>query len=186
MKMKFQMIAGLLFVAIIVSMIAVTVGWYSADAGEILFEGTSATVTTAENNYYGGAIGIESKGCLTLNNDGTYTSKGYKSYRGEDGIEYLYILLFEAEGELNCGLGTGYVDVCDVICGTETYKDVSGNQFRVVLLEKVDDTTYQVLDSEATTCTYIAVIFGNGETPFIYSDNMYIGSSFSINIVLNN
>ena len=77
MKFKLQMIAGLLFVAIIISMVAVTVGWYSAEAPDVFMEGTSVSITTADNNYYDGSTGLNYEGCLIKSGD-TYTFTEYK------------------------------------------------------------------------------------------------------------
>lgn len=196
MKYKLQMIAGLLFVAIIISMIAVTVGWYSAESGEIHMEGTSVSITTAENNYYDGSTGLNYLSCLTKSVD-TYTVTEYKPYRGEDGIDNeLYILLLSSDSPIYSIKGSGYVDMCKTITpagvtNTATYTS-SNSEFRVVILEKVNDTTYKLAvdndgdPNDEDTYQYFAVIFGNGTTPFAYSDRSYLGTSFNINIYLEN
>lgn len=196
MKYKLQMIAGLLFVAIIISMIAVTVGWYSAEINVNVFtDSTNVSVTTADNNYYDGSTGLECESCLVYE-DGLYKKVDYKPYRGEDGIDNeLYILLLSSDSPIYSILGSGYVDMCSIITpggvtNTATYTS-SNTEFRVVLLEKVNDTTYRVApdDGDPTdedTYQYFAVIFGNGTTPFAYSDRSYLGTSFNINIYLEN
>lgn len=195
MKYKLQMIAGLLFVAIIISMIAVTVGWYSAEGGRISLEGISVSITPDDVYYYDGAVVTEYAGCL-IKEENTYSLVDYKGYRGESGLDdEVYIILVYSDSPIYSTNGIGYVDTCSIITpgGTTDTKNYnsSNTEFRVVLLEKVNDTTYRVAaddgdPNDEDAYQYFAVIFGNGTTPFAYSDRSYLGTSFNINIYLEN
>ena len=193
MKFKLQMIAGLLFVAIIVSMVAVTVGWYSAESGEVFMEGTTVSITTADNNYYDGSTGLNYEGCLIKSGE-NYELVDYKSYRGETGIgNELYILLLTSDTPIYSIQGSGYVDYCNLALpdGTTIFDDEAQSEFRVLLLEDKGNGIYSVApdDGDPTdedTYQCFAIIFGNGVTEFAYSGREYMGTSFNINIYLEN
>jgi hypothetical protein len=189
MKFKLQMIASLLFVAIIVSMVAVTVGWYSAEGGEVFMEGTSVSITTADNNYYDGSTGLNYKGCLVKTGD-QYKYVEYKPYRGETGVgNELYILLLTSDVPIYSKAGSGYIDFVNLKLpdGITIFDEKTKDEFRVLLLVDNQDGTYSIAeDTEENTYQCFAIIFGNGTTDFKYSDRKYIGSSFNLNIYLEN
>ena len=184
MKTKLQIMLGLLFIAITISLVAVSVGWYSVYVeGDISLSNTSVSITTTGADFYGGAADLNYDGCLTKNGD-TYTKAPYTPYRGEDGINDLYILLLSSNSLIDSNLGSGYVDTCTI---TKPEFDMFGynkstTPFTVVLLDKVDENTYKVADPTAGQYQYFAIIFGNGTDIFPYSNRDYMGTSFTLNI----
>ena len=62
----------------------------------------------------------------------------------------------------------------------------STTPFTVVLLEKGEGDTYTVADPNKGSYQYFAIIFGNGEDIFPYSAREYMGTSFILNIELEN
>lgn len=188
MKRRLQFMLGLIAIAITISMIAVTVGWYSAEAGIINMKGTEATITTADNNYYGGSTKLTCQGILEYN-DGVYSLKEYEAYLGQLGlVEETYILLFSATEEIHSVSRSGFVDSCTITKPEEvtfTYtKETS--PFKVVLLTIGNDGKSFAEAKSGETFSYIAVIFGDGTNrfPFSYSENK--GTSFNLNIYLEN
>ena len=196
MKRRLQMILGLLSIAITISMIAVTVGWYSAAGGDVVLEGTTVSVSTSSNDYYGSSTNITCEGLLTIGEDGIYTAKPYESYVGQLGISNeTYILLFKAENSIYCSESSGYVNSCIISApspmeykyvkpGSETGEDLI-NPFRVAILSKNDDGTFSVSEN-AETVEYFAVIFGDGTTRFPFSYSEYKGTTFKINVYFEN
>lgn len=187
MKAKLQIMLGLIFIAITISLVAVSVGWYSAYGGDVTLSGTSVSITTSENNYYGGSADLNYLGCLTKDKD-NYSKVEYTPYYGEDGINDLYILLLSSDTPIYCNTGIGYVDSCSLtVPESQTFQfSQEDSPFTVVLLDKVDDDNYKVASPTAESYQYFAIIFGNMSDEFPYSARDYIGTGFALNIKLEN
>lgn len=189
MKRRLQFILGLLAIAITVSMIAVTLGWYSVEI-DINFDTTEATITTAENNYYGGSTSLSCKGILTYDSETTvYSLNDYESYLGQSCISGQdYIVLFEASSPIYSLSRSGYVNSCTITKPSElTYEyDKTNSPFRVVLLNINEDGRTYVEATSGETFTYIAVIYGDGTNIFPFADSAHKGTKFTLNIMLEN
>lgn len=194
MKARIQTMIGLVFIAIIISMIAVSFAWYSAEAGEVTFSGTSVTITTAENNYGGGSAILTASNVLTKNGE-TYTAANLEPYRGQKGLEdEAYILLFVSDTPI---MGSNpHVSNCTVVNTAKLLQEeymydlddstaeVGKPPFTVIPLADNGDGTYSAaIDSDSYTL--FAVVFGDGENVFPFSDIKYLGINFNLNIMLD-
>ena len=59
MKARINLILCLLLIAITTSLIAVSFGWYAAEAGSISVEDSSVTVVTSDTDFYVGGANFE-------------------------------------------------------------------------------------------------------------------------------
>lgn len=188
MKRRLQFVIGILCIAITLSLVAVSFGWYSAESGEISLEGTEVSITTADNNYYGSGTELTCEGVLTYYADGDYYSPAlYESYRGQSGIgDESYILLFKSSVEIYSNTMSGYVNSCTITKPSiyDYFYEKNDSPFRVVLLTQDGDNYVEA--TSGNTFTYFAVIFGDGENIFPYSTKDHKGTSFNINIYLEN
>ena len=181
MKTKFslQLMVGLLFIAMTISVIAVSVGWYSASTGDIELESASVSVTTADNDFK-----INYSFNLIGQVDSTNSVSTARSYLGEDGINDVYMLLFKVEGEGTENITTNtYVTSCKITKPTEqtiTYDNEAESPFRIEFANYTEDSgTCKISD---TKTDYILIIFGNGTDPFTFSDISYMGTTFQLQV----
>lgn len=196
MKRRLQFVIGLLGIAITLSLVAISVGWYSVESSEVTTEGTTVSIITADNNYYGSSTTLTAINILTKTNETTYTSAAYQPYYGQSGLNSeVYILLFKAPDPI---YGSDpYVSNCTVTNSRkllqeeytydfdDTTPEVSEPPFIVVPLVDNGDGTYGVA-GEQETYTLFAVVFGDGTNAFPFSDTTYMGVNFNLIIMLVN
>ena len=112
MKTKIQIMLGLLFIAITISLIAFSVGWYTISTDDI-FNTESTTTASTTNRILGGETTLEIAGCLIKLEDGIYDVSEYVPYRGQTGLESdEYIILFRATTDELYGTDA-YVNICE-------------------------------------------------------------------------
>lgn len=185
-KLRLQMMIGLLFIAITISVIAVSVAWYSAGPGDITVQGSEVSVTTADNNY-SITVGYNLIGQVTsIGNDNLCTvNQSANSYLGEDGLSEEYMLLFEVTGE-EALTNDAYVSKCttsvkDNLGQSEfSYASKALSEFQILFAEKVDGN-YYVTDEVSS---YIIIVFGNGNDTFNFSDRQFLGTTFKLEVAL--
>ena len=180
-KFRLQMMIGLLFIAITISVIAVSVGWYSASGGEIDFQEDSVTVTSAANSYEIN-VSYELEGPIVWQNDQYILSTVAKSYLGEDGLNDKYMLLYQIEGEEAITINA-YVSKCTTSIADTNENNVfeytsETTEFDIFFVENIDDS-WEVSD-EVTN--YIVIVFGNGNDTFDFSDPHYMGTTFKLEV----
>ena len=195
MKARIQTMLGLLFIAIIISMIAISFAWYATEGVGVSMVGTTVEIVTSDNNYYGSSTTLSATNILSKTNE-TYTAAAYEPYHGQSGLNSeVYILLFEANEPI---YGSNpYVSNCTVTNARkllhEDYiydfddatTEVSEPPFTVIPLVDNGDGTYGVA-SGLETYTLFAVVFGDGTNAFPFSDTTYIGVNFNLTIMLVN
>ena len=183
-KLRLQIMIGLLFIAMTISVIAVSLAWYSADPGEITLEGSSVTVTTADDDY---TINMEYEavGVVTIDENSNYVVSALTPYLGQDGIEESYMILFEVSGS-EALTTDSYVSKC--VTSIEE-KDGTSKEFTYT----TENTIFQIIyvNYEDDICTesnsvteYIIIVFGNGNDEFKFSDIHYMGTTFQLEINL--
>lgn len=182
-KFRLQMIIGLLFVAITVSAISLSLAWYSANPGEVYMEGSSVNVSTAENNFKYGTD-FELVGQVLLDGE-TGLISAANSYLGEDGINNQYVLLFELTNPSAAKVADPYISVCDTTVPTtsqKTYESSLDNDFTVKYVTYTEGSATCEISDEITS--YIIIIFGQYDksSEFIFSDISYLGTRFNLTI----
>ena len=190
MKARIQTMLGLLFIAITISMIAVSFAWYSAESADIQFSGTSVSITTSDDVYIdqdltpiGNLVQQDNKYILSSPSTPYHGQEGKANTTGADNV---YILLFEVAGGVHCSTDITSITSCTLSRSDVSPIDGDVNQFQVLLLSLNDDGTYSVA-SGLGTYTYFAIVFSNGtETPFTYSDSSYMGYGFSLSVYFKN
>ena len=184
-KLRIEMIIGLLFVAITVSAISLSLAWYSANPGEVLMEGSSVSVSTAENTFaYGTDFTLIGQVLLEGETGSVSTAN---SYLGEDGVNNQYVLLFELTNPSAAKVTNPYVRVCDTNVPTtsqKTYDAGGANDFTVKYVTYSDGSPTCEISDEITS--YIIIIFGQYDksSEFIFSDISYLGTSFALTIYI--
>jgi hypothetical protein len=170
---------GLLFIAMTISVIAISVGWYSASTGDIELESASVSVTTADNDFK-----INYSFNLIGQVDSTNSVSTARSYLGEDGINDVYMLLFKVEGEGTENITTNsYISSCNITKPkneTFTYASKIDSQFQIKFANYTE--SYGTCTISDTKTDYILIIFGNGTDPFKFSDISYMGTTFQLQV----
>ena len=188
MKRRLQLILLLLFMAITVSMVAVSFGWYSAASNTVTMQSTQISVSTSENDYYGAKTEATCIGNLEYDSkNGVYIKTNYEAYAGQtcEGQE-LYILLFEATDLICCKDLFAYVNMCITTTPGEVEHQYNeeNSPFKVILLD-YDGTNFKEADS-GEEFKYFAISFGNGKERFKFSYSEYKGTSFRLNVYFKN
>lgn len=183
MKTKIQIMLGLLFIAITISLIAFSVGWYTISTDEI-FKVESTTTASTTDRILGAETTLEIVGCLTKLEDGVYQVSEYVPYRGQTGLASdEYIILFRATTDELYGTDA-YVNVCETNkYGVVNYTKAE-SEFRAFLVNYTGLETCEV-DNSDVPHQYIAVSFGNGVDEFVYSDIKDLGITFNLNVFLD-
>ena len=183
-KLKLQIMIGLLFIAMTISVIAVSLAWYSADPGTITLEGSSVSVTTADNDYTIN-MAYEAVGVVTIDENSNYVVSALTPYLGQDGIEESYMILFEVSGS-EALTTNAYVSKCITSIAE---KDGTSKEFNYTSEDTIFDILYVVYDDESCTLSdtvteYMIIVFGNGSDEFKFSDIHYMGTTFQLEINL--
>lgn len=201
MKARINLILCLLFIAITISLIAVSFGWYAAEAGEVYFEDSSVSIFTSDNDLYYGGAHFEFVTTMSRINE-TTTFKVHneaKPYYGQDGIfngEYIILLKMDKsgvddEGNPLSNNGYPYIEHVDLYLEypeaaefntTYTNQTEYEKDFQIIYIayEEGSGTATQIERDSSVTPEYIAIIFGNGSSIFKYSSNQYLGYKFAI------
>ena len=203
MKARINLILCLLLIAITISLIAVSFGWYSAAVGNIFVEESSVTITTADNDFYTGGANFEFVATMSRESldattfDVHYSETEQKTlkhpYYGEDGVFNEYILLIRMDKNADDGNGNplanngdAYIQSVALTLGVEpiylTYdtNDAYKADFQILYVSYNGTDKATITDRTEGTPEYIALIFGNGSSLFRYSSNKYFGYKFNI------
>ena len=184
MKTKIQMMLGLLFIAITISLIAFSVGWYTISTDDI-FKAESSTTASTTNVILGGEAALEIAGCLIKLEDGIYDVSEYVPYRGQTGLNSdEYIILFKTTSDELYGT-EAYVNLCETNkYGVINYTKAE-SEFRAFLVNYTPGAETCVIDNSDVPHQYLAVSFGNGINEFVYSDIEDLGITFRLNVFLD-
>lgn len=195
MKARINLILCLLLIAITISMIAVSFGWYAAIEGSVSVEDSSVTVTTSEADFYVGGANFEFVITMSRTSDTTFKAHDKKQpYYGEDGIfsgEYILLVRIDKNADIIPEGGAPFIEHVDLYLNSAespdyrtAYTTITEYQkdFQILYVNYDENSKTATLTNRNTSATYeyIAVIFGNGSTMFKYSSNQYLGYNFAI------
>lgn len=185
-RLRLQLMIGLLFLAMTISMIAVSFAWFSASPGEVKVSGSNVSITTAENDYK-----INVKYTLlgqveSISDMGICTVSTAQSYIGQEGINDKYMLLFEISGTEAMTLDA-YVSACTLDIPTANNKfsyDKENTPFTITFVKLNENKNYEIVLYPTEVTSYVIITFGNGKDIFPYSDRAYMGTTFKLEISL--
>ena len=199
MKARINLILCLLLIAITTSLIAVSFGWYAAEAGSISVEDSSVTVVTSDTDFYVGGANFEFVTTMSRAKDENFdfivhNKDKMQPYYGEDGIfsgEYIILVRIDKNADIIPEGGAPFIEHVDLYLTyleeykyrtsytsiTEYQKDF---QLLYVNYNETEKTATEIARDAGVTPEYIAIIFGDGKSIFKYSSNQYLGYKFAI------
>ena len=180
-RLRLQLMIGLLFLAMTISMIAVSFAWFSASPGEVKVSGSNVSITTADNNY---TIDAELILIGQVDVTGKVTKKPIKPYCGEVGLDNeIYILLFKLNNP-SAATGNCYVEKCITSISDEEgkYEFDAKDLFTVSYVSYNEETNQMGKYNPNESLEYVMIEFKDATLgkEFKFSDRRYMGTTFEL------
>ncbi len=183
-----RIIINMIFILLTFLMINLGLAWYGYSKDFFKFNSNEGEVVLSSNCYLAITTNLKCNYLLEKNVDGIYCKKTYKPYCGEDGVNQSYILLYESSEGFSGVDDTIYVKSLSITKPQTiniSYASDETNDFSIVVLKEENELYYPVEVVDGELYFAFALIFGNGITPFRFSDNLYLGTNFSLVINYN-